>query len=110
VTDQWSDSDAPTFSSSTPLHVLVLYLSNTHCLFLPAKNLLFELSCLLGVVTSHHTCHALLLQTTKITTEKGIPLHQGALGARWGDEEPPENEICSSDHVTDYWPVSVPYR
>jgi len=61
-----------------PFRVLVLYLSNTHFLFLSAKNPLFELSRLLGVVTSRHACRGLSLRTTKTITEKGIPLRQGA--------------------------------
>ena len=33
-------------------------------------------------------------------------MSRSSLEARRGDEEPPENEICPSDCVTDHWPVT----
>ena len=79
--------------------MLVLYLSNTHCLFLPVKNLLFELSCLF------EGCHFSLCLLWTATSDyknhyqkRHLITSWSSLGARWGDEEPPENETGGVGH------------
>ena len=87
-----------------------LYSSNIRCLFLAAKNALFELSRIFGGCHPRHARRGLPLRTTKTATEKGIPslawIGLSPEGAIMDSIEHRRMKILPGDIVTDRLPIA----